>query len=82
MERITRPDEGHPANPTASSFIVRVSREGTRAGVVERVRDGVKEPFTRLADLGDVIDRLLRDTDLPLGLHRPDHDRDADATGN
>ena len=60
--------------PAVSSFIVRIRREEPRAGVVERVRDGVKEPFARLEDLGEVIVRLLRDTHLPAGLHTTDPD--------
>jgi hypothetical protein len=74
MERTPRPDKESPVGPMVSSFIVRVRREGARGGVVERVRDGVKEPFARLADLGDVIVRLLRETHLPTGPHVPDHD--------
>lgn len=63
---------GSAEGPTVSSFIVRVRREGTRGGVVERVRDGVKEPFRRIEDLGDAIVRLLHDTHLPTGSQEPD----------
>jgi hypothetical protein len=82
MERAPRPDERLPAGPTVSSFIVRVSRDGARAGVVERVRDGVKEPFARLTELGDVIQRLLSDARLPLGPHVPGADRDTGTAGH
>ena len=82
MERTPRPDEERLAGPTPSSFIVRVNREGMRGGVVERVRDGVKEPFARLADVGDVIHRLLQDTHLPLGPHVPGRERDTADTGH
>ena len=64
-----------------SSFIVRVSREGGRAGIVERVRDGVKEPFVQLGDLGDVIHRLLGDTRLPLDPHVPGAGQDTGTAG-
>lgn len=65
MERTPRPDEGHRVGPTLSSFVVRVRQEGARGGIVERVRDGVKEPFGTLEDLGGVILGLLQDAGLP-----------------
>jgi hypothetical protein len=46
------------------TFIVRATRDrrGRLRGVVERVKTGAKEPFTRAEDVGGLIERMLRET--------------------